>query len=123
MVEKQVATVVSARKGTLCYVRVRCPCCGMWARLDNLKRDHVLYEECSTYSGGRASLFHSTKINPALQAFWINRLTYVLERMGVKKKHDVEIPLPYGGYFFDQSRPVLESGIGYSVELGGEISK
>lgn len=67
---------------SLMYVRVRCPTCGMWTRLENLKRDHVLNEEMSSYSGGRARIIHQRKINSALRDFWIKRLLYVLKRLG-----------------------------------------
>jgi hypothetical protein len=104
--------VIGKRIG-LCYVRVRCPCCGMWTRLDNLKRDQPLFEESTTYSGGRDSngkgiLIHDKKTNPSLKAFWIIHLKRVLERLGFEIPYEIEIELPY-------QRPDIAMPI-YSVE-------
>jgi len=73
------------------YVRVRCPVCGMWTRLDNLKRLHVLNEEMASYSGGRAKIIHIRKKNRGLRAFWIGTLKRVLARLGF----EIEVEIPY----------------------------
>lgn len=72
------------------YVRVRCPCCGMWTRLDNLRKENDI-EECSTYSFGRARLLHVRKKNPSLCSFWIGHLRKVLSRLGFVE----EVPYEY----------------------------
>jgi len=84
-----------ARRVTLCYVRVRCPCCGMWARLDNVKRDQPLFEESTCYSSGDKGLFHKKVVNPSLRAFWINRLKLVLQRLGTEILYDYGLDVPY----------------------------
>ncbi|MBA7540214.1 hypothetical protein ES705_32508 [subsurface metagenome] len=65
---------------TIMHVRMRCPCCGMWARLGNLKRDHILNDELTQYSGGRARIFSVRNINSGLTPFWVSRLRSVLAR-------------------------------------------
>jgi len=91
------------------YVRVRCPCCGMWTRLDNLHRDHELFEESSCYSFGRKRICHLKKINPSLRQFWILRLKSVLVRLGLTEK---EVP-----YEYDPSKALI-----YSYEPLKELS-
>jgi hypothetical protein len=63
----------------------------MWTRLDNLNRSHVLFEEMSSYSGGRAKIIHIRKKNLSLRSFWIRKLLNVLKRLGF----NVDIPIPY----------------------------
>jgi len=100
MGEKPVVLDVLAKKATLCYKRIRCPCCGMWTRLDNVTRDHILYEESTCYSTGDRGLFHTKIINELnLKPFWLMRLKYVLKRMGYEEKPKsyaiADIPTPY----------------------------
>lgn len=103
-----------AKKLSLCYVRVRCPSCGMWTRLDNLKREQPLFEESTCYSSGDRGLFHDKKINPALKPFWIGHLKNVLARLGVKEKpYDLEKELVYA-----YETVARHQTTGYSVEKG-----
>jgi len=106
---KTVVARVIGRKATLCYVRVRCPCCGMWTRLDNLKKDQPLFEESTCYSTGDKGLFHDRKINPELKPFWIMRLKAILARLGVvDKPYSMEFDTPY-----QYHSPII---FGYRVE-------
>ena len=110
--------IAIGRKMTLCYVRVRCPCCGMWTRLDNLKREQPLYEECTTYSGGRAMLVHDKKTNPSLKEFWIIHLKRILKRLGVEaieKPYSLEVALPYQ-YGYGRVNYGVEKGVNYGYE-------
>jgi len=75
-------------------LRVRCPVCGMWAHLPNVKRDHVLYQELRTYSRGRARIENIAVLNEEnLKPFWIKRLQEVLIRMGWRIERDVPYEL------------------------------
>jgi len=93
------------------YVRIRCTCCGMLTRLDNLEKDHRLLEQVDTYCGGRypgskrGIMRHIFRINKALQQFWINRLIEVLERLGYKIEKAIETPMPY---LYEEPREVIE---------------
>lgn len=114
---KKVVNALIARKLSLCYVRVRCPCCGMWTRLDNLKLDQPLFEESTTYSGGRAKLIHVKTVNESLRPFWINRLKLVLGRLGfevVEKPYFLEVLKSY--QYGDRPNYDVEKGVNYVYE-------
>lgn len=99
------------REPTLCYVRVRCPCCGMWTRMDNLKHDQPLCEESACYSRGDKGLFHKKKVNESLRSFWIAKLRLVLQQLGYgEKPYEFENPIAYA-YNIDR-------GINYGTEKG-----
>jgi len=76
----------------------------MWTRLDNLHRDHELFEESSCYSFGRKKICHVTKINPSLRQFWISRLKSVLVRLGLTEKEVTYEYLQAFSYVYDQSK-------------------
>ena len=77
------------------YVRIRCPVCGMLARLSNIDREHTLDEEMDTYCLGRAHITHIRKLNPNLRQYWIKKLLKVLKRLGWKEKEEAEHPYQY----------------------------
>jgi hypothetical protein len=109
---------VIAKVGTLCYVRVRCPCCGMWTRLDNLERDQPLLEESDCYSFGRANLYHNKKVNPDLKDYWIMKLKQTLKRLGAEIPKEIEIEMPPHQFLISAPAPSLSSEVNYNVEWG-----
>jgi len=77
------------------YIRVRCPVCGMLARLDNVvNREPTILEEVSTYCEGYCKISHRKSINENLRGFWIKRLLYILKKLGWEEvkiiSYDVE---------------------------------
>jgi len=89
----------------------------MWTRLDNLHRDHKLFEESSCYSFGNKKICHIAKINPSLRQFWILRLKSVLVRLGLTEK---EVAYEYTqsvSYVYDPSK-----ALNYSYEPLKELS-
>jgi hypothetical protein len=88
----------------------------MWTRLDNLKREQPLFEECSTYSGGRAKLIYEKTVNPSLRAFWINHLKRVLLRLGFEIPYESEVELAYRHQPEIRFAYSVENGVSYGYE-------